>query len=123
MPEPRTLRLVVASPGDVQSERGVMPQVVEDLNDGIAQELGVRLELAMWEIDAHPGFDPDGPQGLIDPLLRIKDCDILLGIFWKHFGTPTQDAESGTEHEFRTAYATWKKTVARRLWSTSTKKR
>ena len=32
---------------------------------------------------------------------------MLLGIFWKRFGTPTTDADSGTEHEFRRAYAAW----------------
>lgn len=30
-------------------------------------------------------------------------------IFWKRFGTRTQDAGSGTEHEFLTAYEAWKK--------------
>ena len=32
---------------------------------------------------------------------------MLLGIFWKRFGTPTADAGSGTEHEFLRAYASW----------------
>jgi hypothetical protein len=41
-------------------------------------------------------------------VLRIEDCDILIGIFGKRFGTPVNDAESGTEHEFRVAYASWK---------------
>jgi NACHT domain len=40
--------------------------------------------------------------------LRIEDCDVLLGIFWKRFGTPTAEAGSGTEHEFLRAYAAWK---------------
>ncbi|HEY5871461.1 MAG TPA: formylglycine-generating enzyme family protein [Candidatus Tectomicrobia bacterium] len=32
---------------------------------------------------------------------------MLLGIFWKRFGTPTADAGSGTEHEFLRACAAW----------------
>ena len=52
-------------------------------------------------------FTHKGPQGLIDPILRIEDGDVLLGIFWKRFGTPTTDAGSGTEHEFLRAYASW----------------
>jgi hypothetical protein len=46
---------------------------------------------------------------LIDSLLRIEDSDILIGIFWKRFGTPVEGAKSGTEHEFQEAYNAWKK--------------
>ena len=101
------LRIVVASPSDVQAERDALRTVLEELNQGIAGEHGLRLELARWETDAYPGFHPEGPQGLIDAILRIEDCDILIGIFWKRFGTPVQDANSGTEHEFRRAYEAW----------------
>jgi hypothetical protein len=101
------LRIVAASPGDVQAERDALPAVLEELNRGIAAAHGLRLELGRWETDAYPGFHPQGPQGLIDPILRIEDCDVLLGIFWKRFGTPTAEAGSGTEHEFLRAYAAW----------------
>ena len=101
------LRIIVASPGDVQAERDALPAVLEELNRGIAAAHGLRLELGRWETDAYPGFHAQGPQGLIDPILRIEDCDVLLGIFWKRFGTPTTDAGSGTEHEFLRAYAAW----------------
>ena len=104
------LRIVVASPGDVQAERDALRTVLEELDQGIALEHGLRLELARWETDAYPGFHPEGPQGLIDAILCIEDCDILIGIFWKRFGTPVQDANSGTEHEFRRAYDAWKQT-------------
>jgi hypothetical protein len=102
------LRVVVASPSDVQSERDAVSQVVDDLNRGIAPERKLLIELSRWETDAHPGFHPEGPQGLIDKKLRIQDCDVLVGIFWHRFGTPSMDAGSGTEHEFRVAYDAWK---------------
>lgn len=103
----RLLRIVVASPSDVQAERDVLPKVLAELNDGVAADRNVRLELSRWETDAFPGFHPEGPQGLIDPTLRIEDCDILIGIFWKRFGTPVNNAKSGSEHEFRLAYEAW----------------
>jgi hypothetical protein len=31
--------------------------------------------------------------------MQIADSDVVVGIFWKRFGTPTRDAQSGTEHE------------------------
>jgi rod shape-determining protein MreB len=104
------LRIVVASPSDVQVERDVLPLVEDELNDGIAAERGVRVIVSRWETDAYPGFHAEGPQGLIDPILNIEDCDVLIGVFWKRFGTPTKGAKSGTEYEIWRAYESWKKT-------------
>lgn len=109
MSEPATiLRIVVASPGDVQAERDVVPIVAAEVNRWIASHLGVRLDVARWETDSYPGFHLEGPQGLIDRILRIEDSDVLIGIFWKRFGTPSNDGTTGTEHEIRRAYDAWK---------------
>ena len=75
------LRIVVASPGDVQAERDALTTVVEEFNRGIAGDRSLRLELSRWETDAYPGFHPEGPQGLIDPIPKIEDCDVLIGSF------------------------------------------
>lgn len=106
--QPRILRIVVASPGDVQPERDVLPSVIDEVNRYIADR-GLHLVLTRWETDTYPGFHTEGPQGLIDPILKITDCDLLVGIFWKRFGTPTTDGKTGTEHEFNLAYETWQK--------------
>jgi internalin A len=105
--KPRILRIVVASPRDVQPERKVLPSVLDEVNRIVATDRGLHLELSGWETDTHPGFHPEGPQGLIDPILKIADCDLLIGIFWKHFGTPTADGKTGTEHEFDLAHEAW----------------
>ena len=84
-------------------------KVIEELNAGIAADRDLCLELSRWETDAYPGFHAEGPQGILDPILKIEDCDVLLGIFWKRFGTPTKDALSGTEYEIRTAIESFKK--------------
>lgn len=95
---------MVASPNDVQAERDALPSVIEEVNRGVAAELGLHLVLSRWETDTHPGFHSEGPQGLIDPILNITDCDLLIGIFWKRFGTPTADGKTGTEHELSLAH-------------------
>jgi tetratricopeptide (TPR) repeat protein len=105
----RVLRVVVASPGDVKPERDTISKVVDEVNRTIARPLGLHLDVYRWETDSHPGFHPEGPQGLIDPQLKIETCDLLIGIFWRRFGTPVSDAKSGTEHEFRIAYEAWTK--------------
>lgn len=35
--------------------------------------------MTRWETDAYPGFHPDGPQGVIDPILDIFDAFTLTG--------------------------------------------
>ena len=94
----RILRLVIACPGDVQDEAGAISPIVEELNRSVAGDRGLRVEVERWKSHAYPGFHERGPQGLIDPLLRIPECDVLIGIFWKRFGTPTDESLSGTEH-------------------------
>ncbi|MGH9839067.1 MAG: NACHT domain-containing protein [Blastocatellia bacterium] len=108
MEQKQILRIVVASPSDVKAERDLLPNVMEELNRGVAADRGLRLELSRWETDTHPGFHPEGPQGLIDPFLQITDCDLLIGVFWKRFGTPTADGQTGTEHEINLAINAWK---------------
>lgn len=102
------LRVVVASPGDVKAERAIVPRVTAELSRGIAADRGLLLEVIRWETDTYPGFHPEGPQGLIDGILRIEDCDVVIGIFWKRFGTPTKEGTTGTEHELRHAYEAWR---------------
>jgi hypothetical protein len=101
------IKLVIASPGDVKAERSVVTLVVDELNKTLAQKLGFQFIPLMWETDAHPGFHPVGPQGLIDEALAIEDSNIVVGIFWRRFGTPVADADSGTEHELRIAVRAW----------------
>jgi Domain of unknown function (DUF4062) len=104
----RVIRIVVASPGDVQAERDILAdKVIPELNKNIAKNHNLLLEIDRWETDTHPGFHIDGPQGLIDEILEIDRCDILIGIFWKRFGSPIKSGETGTEHEFMTAYQAW----------------
>jgi uncharacterized protein YegL len=106
----RVLRIVAASPGDVKAERTAIEEVINELNRGVAAVFSLRLELIRWETDVFPGFHSKGPQGLIDARLRIADADLLVGIFWKRFGTPVPGSQSGTQHEFEVAYQSWKRT-------------
>jgi tetratricopeptide (TPR) repeat protein len=104
----RVVRLVAVSPGDVLVERKRLVKVVDELNRRLAPAHGCVLSLWRWESDAHPGLHLEGPQGLIDVAMRMEDADLVIGIFWKRFGTPTMDAGSGTEHELRRAWSAWR---------------
>ena|GEM_PF-3083374 len=99
------LKVVLASPGDVEAERNCVGHVLDEVNRHVGKLLRLRLELLRWETDAFPGFHAEGPQGLIDTVLHPEECDILIGIFWKRFGTTTKEGTTGTEHEILKAYA------------------
>ena len=108
MPKPiLLLRLVVASPGDVKRERDALQEIIAEINRDTARPAELYLELARWETDARAGFHAGGPQGQIDPILKIDECELVVGIFWSRLGSPTLDGKTGTEHEFDTAYKAW----------------
>src|ERR1700730_17937955 len=103
------LRVVLASPGDVQPERHEMQTIVDEVNRTLRTlRFNYYLELWRWEDDAQPGLHKLGPQGRIDDALQIEEADIVVGVFWKRLVTPTADAPSGTVHEIQKAIASWK---------------
>jgi hypothetical protein len=97
------LRVVVVSPSDVPEERSIVTAVVNSLNRVMGVTQNLQLDLWKWETDAHLDFHPEGPQGVIDSDMRIEQADIVVGIFWARFGTPTSKANSGTAHELNNA--------------------
>jgi formylglycine-generating enzyme required for sulfatase activity len=107
----RIVTLFVASPGDVATERNHVADVAQALNRNTAAERDVQFRVLGWKTDVRPRVHEQGPQGLIDEDLPIKQCDIVVGILWKRFGTPIPEmgGEMGTEHEIRTAIAAWRK--------------
>lgn len=95
------LRIFLASPGDVNQERDTVSTVVQELHRTIGDIRQVELELIRWETHAWPDTGEDA-QDVINH--QIGEYDVLVGIMWKRFGTPTNRADSGTAEEFEKAY-------------------
>ncbi len=111
----QTLRVFLASPGDVKDERRLALKVIEKLRaDPFCRNL--RLEAVAWDKpdDTTPllaGIDPQTAitQGLPKP----SECDLFVAIFWSRLGTPLDSAKyrkpdgepyrSGTEWELENA--------------------
>lgn len=103
-------RAVVASPSDVQSERDLLPGIVAAVNrDLAAADRQLVLQVDRAEDCVPAGIDQEGPQGVVDRLLRPQDCDIFIGFFLRRFGSPAKGSQSGTEHEIRLAVDSWLK--------------
>jgi hypothetical protein len=106
----RTVRLFVASPSDVATERNHIAEVAAALNRNMAEERDVQFKVLGWKTDVRPRIHPQGPQGPIDEDLPVERCDIVAGILWKRLGEPIPEmgGETGTEHEIRAAIAAWR---------------
>src|SRR5438128_1465963 len=109
-PKPYTkLRVFVASPGDVLTERARLTSVVESLNRGLADHVGVVLELKEWS-QVVP--DMGRPQQVIFDQLKPTQWDLFIGILWLRYGSKAGGAnpdESGTHEEFNLAYELYQK--------------
>jgi hypothetical protein len=91
------LPVMIASPGDVTEERDVIRAVLHDWNDVNAQASSVMLAAVGWDTHSSPELGTR-PQELINKRI-LKDCDLLIGVFWTRLGTPTGKAASGTVEE------------------------
>lgn len=97
----KKLRIFIASPGDVSEERDIVSLVTEELSRTLGDILNVQLETVRWETHAWPDIGEDA-QDIINK--EIGDYDVLVGIMWERFGTPTNRSSSGTGEEFERAY-------------------
>ena len=89
--------VMIASPGDVAEERNLIRTVIHDWNDVNAETSKVMLAAVGWETHSSPELGTR-PQELISSRV-LKDCDLLIGVFWTRLGTPTGKSQSGTVEE------------------------
>ncbi|MBS1825491.1 MAG: SUMF1/EgtB/PvdO family nonheme iron enzyme [Acidobacteria bacterium] len=85
------VRVFVASPSDVEEERGHVAAVAAALNGYVAELHGVQFRVVGWRTDVRFRVDVKGPQGPIDVDVPVEKCDVVVGIFWKRFGPGTVD--------------------------------
>lgn len=89
--------VMIGSPGDVVEEREIIRSVIHEWNDMNANASKVVLTPVGWETHSSPELGKRAQELINSRLLR--DCDLLVGVFWTRLGTPTGDAKSGTVEE------------------------
>ena len=97
------LKIFLASPGDVQTERDEARRVIEEINRTIGPAKNIYLDVIGWETDAYPGYGGDAQSLVNNQIADMSTYDLFLGIMWNRFGQPTPRANSGTEEEFNRA--------------------
>lgn len=90
------IRVMIASPGDIDSEKKVIRDVLNEWNAINSDRRRTVLLPVAWETHSVPEMG-DRPQAIINK--KLGDCDLLVGVFWTRIGTPTGDYESGTVEE------------------------
>ncbi len=99
-------RVMIASPSDVESERRLIPEVLQEWNSVNSFDKRIVLIPVRWETDSAPIMG-DRPQEIINKQV-LRDCDLLVGIFWTRIGSPTGESISGTVEEIEKHIASGK---------------
>ncbi|MDE1915058.1 MAG: hypothetical protein KGJ57_04765 [Sphingomonadales bacterium] len=91
------LKILIASPGDVDEERQAIPEVIARWNNSHSETTKVVLLPVKWETHSAPLMG-DRAQGVINDQM-VTTCDMAIGVFWTRLGSPTGASESGTAEE------------------------
>ncbi len=92
-----TFNVMIASPGDVASERAIVRDVIYEWNAVNSNARKIVLLPVGWESHSSPEMGA-APQAIINNQILAK-CDLLIGVFWTRIGTATDDYLSGTVEE------------------------
>ncbi len=92
-------RVLIASPGDTEEERKIIPEVINDWNAASAAITKIILMPVKWETHSAPMLG-NRPQEVINKQL-VNDADLLVGVFWTRMGTHTGKYISGTVEEIQ----------------------
>ena len=90
-------KVMIASPSDVCAERTIIREVLAEWNAVHSEMRQVVLLPVGWETHSSPEMG-DRPQAIINKQI-LKNCDLLVGVFWTRIGTATEDYPSGTVEE------------------------
>jgi hypothetical protein len=90
-------RVMVASPADVSTERRIVTEVIHEWNAIHSTDRRIVLVPVAGESHASPAMG-DRPQAVINRQI-LRDCDLLVAMFWTRLGSPTGASASGTVEE------------------------
>ncbi|MER1941174.1 hypothetical protein ABS755_10760 [Castellaniella sp. FW104-16D08] len=105
----KTYNVMIASPGDVASERAIIRDVVYEWNVVHSSSRKIVLLPIGWETHSSPEMGASA-QAIINNQV-LEKCDLLVGVFWTRIGTATDGYPSGTVEEIERHIDTGKPTM------------
>lgn len=115
MPQVEKLKIFLASPSDVPTERRHVWKVIEEINRTVAANKGIVLEAISSE-NAFPSYGKDGQAILNEQIGKMQEYELFIGIMWNRIGTPTPRAKSGTAEEFGRAVTALRRKRKPQVW-------
>lgn len=95
--EAKVFNVMIASPGDVSSERAIIRDVIYEWNAVHSESRNIVLLPVGWETHSSPEMGGQAQEIINNQVL--DRCDLLVGVFWTRIGTPTTEYASGTVEE------------------------
>ena len=92
-------RVMIATPGDVQTEPKIIREVIHEWNAMHSERARAVLLPVGWKTHSAPVMG-DRPQEILNRQI-LRDCDLLVAVFWTRLGTDTGKAPSGTVEEIQ----------------------
>ncbi|WP_319783769.1 DUF4062 domain-containing protein [Oceanisphaera sp. IT1-181] len=102
----KVFNVMIASPGDVASERTIIRDVIYEWNAVHSEARNIVLMPIGWESHSSPEMGGSA-QEIINKQV-LDRCDFLVGVFWTRIGTPTAKYVSGTVEEIEKHISTGK---------------
>ncbi len=93
----KVVKVMIATPGDVALDRKVIRDTIYEWNFVHSEDKDLVLLPVGWESHASLSMG-ERPQAIINKQV-LKDCDLLIAVFWTRLGTPTGKSASGTVEE------------------------
>lgn len=90
-------KVMIASPSDVATERNIIKEMLSEWTIVNADARKTVLLPISWDTHSVPEMG-DRPQSIINKQI-LRDCDLLVGVFWTRIGTATGNYESGSVEE------------------------
>lgn len=95
--------IFIGSPTDVQEEREIIEEIIDEMNDFYEPLNMSKLKLINLKTDVRSKIGNFEGQSVVDK--QVDGYNVFIGILWKKFGTKTENYDSGTEQEFYNAYS------------------
>lgn len=103
----KVIKVFIASPGDLGSERAIAREIGEEFNSLWAESTGYQIEIVGWE-------ETIGEMGRPQEIINrdLERCELFIGMLWKRWGTaPDTHGKftSGFEEEFSISLERYKR--------------
>src|SRR6266404_9379491 len=101
-----TIKVFIASQGDLAVERAAFKEVIDQLNDGFGDGAAVKFDPLGWE----DTLATTGRRSQEVINLEVDRCDVFVLAMHRRWGQDAPDSaySSYTEEEFHRAYDRWK---------------